>query len=76
MQHAQGFGKGTKMVEVLSVSEAARRLKVSAQTVRDWADRGKLPVMRTAGGQRIFQRDDIERARQERQAERIAEMRA
>ena len=61
------------MVEVLSVSEAARRLKVSAQTVRDWADRGKLPAMRTAGGQRIFQRDDIERARQERQMERSAD---
>jgi excisionase family DNA binding protein len=54
------------MSEVLTVSEAARELDIAAQTVREWADRGKLPAMRTGGGQRIFQRADVERLRQER----------
>jgi excisionase family DNA binding protein len=56
------------MSEVLTVSEAARELKVAAETIRSWADRGRLPAMRTKSGQRIFQRADIERVRQERQA--------
>ena len=54
------------MAEVLTVSEAARALDVAAQTIRDWADRGKLPAMRTNGGQRIFHRSDVERVQQER----------
>jgi excisionase family DNA binding protein len=49
------------MAEVLSVSETARELKVSSQTVRDWADSGKLVAMRTAGGQRIFRAAEVER---------------
>jgi excisionase family DNA binding protein len=57
------------MTELLTVSEAARALDVAAQTVRDWVDRGKLPAMRTAGGQRIFRRADIERVRQEQLSE-------
>jgi excisionase family DNA binding protein len=51
------------MAEVMSVSEAARVLGVSAQTVRSWADHGKLPAMRTSVGQRIFKRAVIARAR-------------
>lgn len=56
----------SKTSEALSVSEAARQLKVSAQTVREWADHGKLPVMRTSSGQRIFLRTDVERLRAQR----------
>lgn len=56
------------MAEVLTVSEAARELDVAAETVRDWADRGKLPAQRTSGGVRIFQRADVERVRTERKA--------
>lgn len=56
------------MGEVLSVSEAARDLDVSSQTVRSLADKGVLPVMRTRGGQRFFKSEDVERVRQERQA--------
>jgi excisionase family DNA binding protein len=51
------------MAEILTVSEAARLLNVSGQTVREWADAGKLPVRRTAAGQRIFNREDIDRFR-------------
>jgi excisionase family DNA binding protein len=58
--------RGIDVTEVLTVSEAAREFAVSAQTIRDWADRGKLPAMRTISGQRIFSRADIERVRQER----------
>ena len=54
------------MNELLTVSEAARELDVAAQTVREWADGGKLPTKLTAGGQRIFQRTDVERVREER----------
>lgn len=54
------------MSEVMTVSEAARELEVSAQTVREWADKGKLPTIRTSSGQRIFQRVDVERVRLER----------
>ena len=55
------------MSELLTVSEAARGLEASAQTVRAWADRGKLPVTRTEKGMRLFQRDDVIRFRDERQ---------
>jgi excisionase family DNA binding protein len=48
--------------ELLSVSEASRELQVSTDTIRQWADTGKLPAMRTSGGQRIFRREDIARA--------------
>jgi excisionase family DNA binding protein len=51
------------MSEVMTVSEAARALDKSAQTVREWADVGKLPSVRTVGGQRIFKRVDVERIR-------------
>ena len=60
----------TSMAEVLTVSEAARELKVAAQTVRNWVDRGKLPALRTSGGTRIFQRVDVERVQQERRTAR------
>jgi DNA-binding transcriptional MerR regulator len=47
------------------VSETARQLKKSAQTIRVWADRGKIEVIRTASGQRLFTGDAIERKRHE-----------
>jgi excisionase family DNA binding protein len=56
------------MSEVLTVSEAARALDVAAQTIREWVDRGKLPAMRTSGGQRIIHRADVERVQRERRA--------
>ena len=46
--------------EPLKVGEAAAILKVSDQTVRNWADAGALPFVRTPGGQRRFRRRDVE----------------
>ena len=54
------------MSKVMTVSEAARELDVAAQTVREWADAGKLPVERTSGGMRLFRRQDVEHIGRER----------
>ena len=49
------------MKETLLSSEAARILNVSAQTLRSWADCGKLAATRTVGGVRLFRREDVDR---------------
>jgi excisionase family DNA binding protein len=46
--------------EWLSLSEAARLLGIHSSTVRNWSDRGLLPVHRTAGGHRRYRRSEIE----------------
>lgn len=48
------------MGEWLSLSEAADILGVHPGTVRNWADKGYLPVSRTIGGHRRFRRDEIQ----------------
>ena len=45
--------------EWIGLSEAAGLLGVHPSTVRTWADSGKLPVHRTAGGHRRFLRSDV-----------------
>ncbi|MFQ5943755.1 MAG: helix-turn-helix domain-containing protein [Anaerolineales bacterium] len=49
----------------VGLSEAASLLGVHPSTVRSWADSGKLPVHRTAGGHRRFLRSDIEDLRRD-----------
>lgn len=39
----------------LRIGQAAELLGVSADTVRRWADDGRLPTRRTTGGQRIVE---------------------
>lgn len=46
--------------EWLSLSEVASMLGVHPSTVRNWADRGSLPVHRTQGGHRRFRRSEID----------------
>ncbi len=46
--------------EWLSLSQTAQLLGVHPSTVRTWADRGDLPVHRTAGGHRRFRRAELE----------------
>lgn len=50
----------------MTLGEAAATLHVSANTVRRWADMGRLQAMRTDGGHRRFRRADVlrEAARQ------------
>lgn len=45
--------------EWLTLSEAARRLKVHPTTLRRWADDGQVPVMLTPGGHRRFAASDV-----------------
>jgi len=47
--------------------ECARILGLSDERVRQLAKEGKLPVIRTSGGTRIFRRADVERLRRERE---------
>lgn len=49
----------------MGVNKAAEMLQVSVNTVRRWADSGKLKSGRTPGGQRRFAVEEIERLRQE-----------
>jgi excisionase family DNA binding protein len=44
----------------LSLTEAGRLLGVSQNTVRRWADAGRLPVFTTPGGHRRFSRGRLE----------------
>ena len=65
-QHATGFPKWghimKTMQEFLLVKEVARLLKVSPNTVRAWADSGKLPGHRhPINNYRVFKKSDIDR---------------
>jgi excisionase family DNA binding protein len=44
----------------LSISEAAKLLGVSLSTVRRWSDAGVLPSYRTPGGQRRYNREQLD----------------
>jgi excisionase family DNA binding protein len=44
----------------LSVSQTARHLGVSISTVRRWSDSGHLHGFRTPGGQRRFNREQLD----------------
>jgi molybdopterin-binding protein len=52
--------------DLLRLGEAAEILGVSPDTVRRWADRGRLPAERSAGGQRLVRRGDVARLLAER----------
>jgi excisionase family DNA binding protein len=55
--------------DLISVSDAARRLGVSADSVRRLADCGSLPCLRLSNRERVFTLDVIERAARERRRE-------
>ena len=46
--------------ELLTVDETAALLKVNAQTVRNWIDRGELPALRVGGRRVRIQRSVLE----------------
>lgn len=43
----------------LTLDEAAKRLSVHPTTLRDWADKGRIPTYRTPGGHRRFTESDV-----------------
>jgi excisionase family DNA binding protein len=47
------------MDEFLTPHDVAKLAGVTAAAVRLWADLGRLPVTRTAGGVRLFRRVDV-----------------
>jgi len=48
-------------VTMFRITEAARLLGVSDDTVRRWADAGRLPTTTTEGGRRLVQGGDLAR---------------
>lgn len=51
-----------KLDEYLKIAEAARFLGVSQNTLRKWADEGRIPVrVNPANGYRLFHREELER---------------
>lgn len=59
------------MDEFLTAQDVAKLAGVTTASVRLWADLGKLPSQRTAGGMRLFVRQDVLRwlaARQQQQS--------
>ena len=51
-----------KLSEYVKIAEAARILGVSQNTLRAWAEAGKIPVRRNpANGYRLFKRADLDR---------------
>jgi excisionase family DNA binding protein len=52
----------TKLNDYVKVAEAAQLLGVSQNTLRAWAETGKIPVYRNpANGYRLFLRSELER---------------
>ena len=49
--------------DLLTTSPAARFLEVSDNSLRGWADKGRVPCLRLANGIRVFRRTDLEQLR-------------
>ena len=52
----------------MSLGAVSKALGINDGTLRQWADRGRLPVYRTPGGHRRFLREDVEALMQESSA--------
>lgn len=48
-------------MDFLKTSEVARILSIGESTVRQWEGEGRLKAVRTATGQRLFKREDVEK---------------
>lgn len=46
-------------MDLVTVAAAARELQVSEATIRNRADAGRLPHIRTSSGVRLFRRDEL-----------------
>lgn len=56
------------MSKFLTVTDVARKLNMMPDTVREMERQGRLKAIRTVGGVRLFQEDEVERFAQARQA--------
>lgn len=54
--------------ELLSISQAARRLEVSVDTLRRWADRGLIETVVLPSGHRRYPATAVEKIRTDRAA--------
>ena len=54
-----------KNQDVVSITQAAAIVGRTSRTLRQWADMGRLTVLRGAGGRRYFLRHEVERLRPE-----------
>ena len=50
---------------LLTISQAAARLGIHPDTLRAWADKGLVPMVRTPTGYRRFNPEEIDRLRAE-----------
>ncbi len=50
----------------LTISEAARAIGVSVDSIRNYERTGRLPALRTPGGMRLFALGDVERMARDR----------
>lgn len=52
----------TRLAEYVLTAEAAKILGVAQNTLRAWAEEGKIPVHRNpANGYRLFRREELEK---------------
>lgn len=58
----------TKQSGLLTAGDVAKKAGVTPSTVRYWGETGRLSVIRTAGGVRLFDSAEVERLTAERQA--------
>lgn len=59
-------------MRLLTITQAAAALGVHANTLRRWADDGKIPVTRLPSGYRRWSEEQIEQIRQEMTGPKIA----
>ncbi len=55
----------TAIPKLLNIAEAARRLGIHQNTLRQWADRGRVKHVKLISGVRRFEPAEIERVRRE-----------
>ncbi len=55
---------------LLTISQAAQRLGISVQTLRAYADKGVVPVVKLPSGFRRFDAETIDRIRREWSSEK------
>jgi len=60
-------------MRLLTTGDAAKRLELSTERVRQLDRAGVLPVILTAGGRRLYTEDDVENLRRQREEARRAQ---